>query len=242
MLGTRPAANTPTAQGNSVSGKISWFGGPNDKTSGHWTASGEPVSRPGIAIYNTATLKGYWLLKGPSSNLWIVKQTDIGPAPWTGRTIDYTYTLVKVMGYTEQNFPTDASAEAVYLGRTIDNVNGNIEAALKQLGEYGALGTFLSGGDGPKYPWGAPRSTLTAAETAKLTANGYLKVRSGDNATSPFFGFGPNTQGTIFGGPNNNYVQSLSDFFKNFSLVNALKILGGGILLLLGIYIMIKGK
>ena len=105
-----------------ITGKISWFGGPQDKTTGPTTASGAPTSTPGIAVYNQSTLGGYWLLRMPNGHGVVVKQTDIGPAPSTGRTFDFTYSLLPLLGYNTSNFPTNQSVRGVYLGKTIQDV------------------------------------------------------------------------------------------------------------------------
>ena len=100
----------------SLTGKISWFGGPNDPSAGSMTASGAPISEPGIAVYNRQTLGGYWQVTMPNGHQAVLKQTDIGPAPWTGRKVDFTYSALPQLGYSEQNFPTDATISATYLG------------------------------------------------------------------------------------------------------------------------------
>lgn len=220
-----------------VEGKISWFGGPGDPTSGPTTASGLPVAVPGIAIYDPGTLGNFWLLKGPGSFLAIVEQTDLGPAPWTGRKIDYTYTLVKLAGYTTSNFPTDSTARAVNLGKGVDEANANIASAANLIGAVGIVDSKYV-----VFNNNLGRTVLSPSAYASLAAKRYLILTKAGpaSAPSPFFGFGPDTTGTVFGGPTNNWVKSVSDFFKNFSLGNLLKIVGGGILLLLGIYILIK--
>ena len=111
--------STPIRPGTTVTGKVSWFGGPGDPSSGPTTASGLPVSVPGIALYNRATLGGYWRVTTADGRTAIVKQTDLGPAPWTGRSIDFTYTSLPRFGYTTGNFPTDSIAHATYLGKTL---------------------------------------------------------------------------------------------------------------------------
>lgn len=118
----------------SQTGKISWFGGPQDPTSGPTTASGAPVTNPGIAVYNQATLGGWWLIKMPNGLLTFIKQTDIGPAPSTGRTFDFTYSALQSLGYSTSNFPTDSSVSGVYLGKTDVQVATNIVNAADSLG------------------------------------------------------------------------------------------------------------
>lgn len=108
--------------GAGQAGRISWFGGPNDATTGSTTASGAPTSTPGIAVYNRATLGGWWLIKLPNGVITLVRQTDIGPAPWTGRTFDFTYSLLHFLGYNQSNFPTNGEAQGIYLGKA-KNIN-----------------------------------------------------------------------------------------------------------------------
>jgi murein DD-endopeptidase MepM/ murein hydrolase activator NlpD len=50
-----------------------------------------------------------------------LKQTDLGPAPFTGRKIDVTYSALGKLGYNEANFPTDSQFKATYLGHTPDS-------------------------------------------------------------------------------------------------------------------------
>jgi hypothetical protein len=107
----------PTSAGQAVNGKVSWFGGPHDAETGNSkTASGASTSEPGIAIYNRATLGGYWKVTANNGKTAVLKQTDLGPAPFTGRAIDVTYSALGKFGYNEGNFPTDSQFKAVYLG------------------------------------------------------------------------------------------------------------------------------
>lgn len=103
-----------------VSGKVSWFGGPNDAETGtKLTASGAPTSTPGIAIYNRSTLGGLWRVTDPTTGKSVVlKQTDLGPSPSTGRKIDVTYSALGKFGYSEDNFPTNSTFNATYLGKS----------------------------------------------------------------------------------------------------------------------------
>jgi hypothetical protein len=107
------ASNSP---GMRKDGKISWFGGPDDPSSGPTTASGLSITYPGVAVYRDDTIGGWWRVH-MGNKTFDIQQTDKGPAPWTGRVMDFTYTAVRALGYTEQNFPTDSRISAVYLGR-----------------------------------------------------------------------------------------------------------------------------
>lgn len=115
-----------------LAGSSSWFGGPNDPTTGPKTASGAPTSQPGIAVYNRQTLGGYWAVK-MGNNIGLVKQTDIGPAPSTGRSFDYTYSLLPLFGYSQSTFPTGAQTSGVYLGQNLTDVSTHLGSALHQL-------------------------------------------------------------------------------------------------------------
>lgn len=117
-----------------LSGTISWFGGPGDKTTGPTTASGASTAVPGIAVYNRATLGGWWLLKMPNGKLTTIQQTDLGPAPSTGRKFDFTYSALGLLGYSTKNFPTNASIQGVYLGKTKPEVQKAILPAAQSLG------------------------------------------------------------------------------------------------------------
>lgn len=100
-----------------VSGRVSWFGGAGDPSDSGHTALGGTTAEPGIAIYNHKTLGGYWRVKAPNGRTAVLKQTDIGPAPWTGRKIDVTYSALGKFGFNEKNFPTDSHFQAEYLGQ-----------------------------------------------------------------------------------------------------------------------------
>lgn len=113
-----PVASRPLSPGTTLSGTASWFGGPHDPESGPTTASGKPVSAGGIAVYNEATLGGYWRVTFPNGHQAVLQQTDIGPAPWTGRLIDVSYASLSAAGYSESSFPTNGAVRAEYLGKT----------------------------------------------------------------------------------------------------------------------------
>lgn len=103
--------------GATLTGKVSWFGGAGDPTSGPTTASGKPVSSGGIAVYNQATLGGWWAVTFPNGRTVTLQQNDIGPAPWTGRVVDVEASSLGAAGYSESNFPTNSTVKAVYLGK-----------------------------------------------------------------------------------------------------------------------------
>src|SRR6185437_8366522 len=107
----------PMGSGQAVTGKVSWFGGPGDSTDSGRTALGLTTATPGIAVYNRATLGGYWRVTDTKAGRSaVLRQTDLGPAPFTGRKIDVTYSALNRFGYGEHNFPTDSTFKAEYLG------------------------------------------------------------------------------------------------------------------------------
>jgi hypothetical protein len=108
----------PGTAGTELRGRVSWFGGPNDSMAGPTTATGLPVTHPGIAVYNTATKGGWWWVRFPNGRAAILQQTDVGPAPWTHRVVDVLYSALPAIGYTEGNFPTNAEVTAHYLGKS----------------------------------------------------------------------------------------------------------------------------
>ena len=113
-----PAA--PMPPGQTLTGKVSWFGGPHDaETGSNRTATGTPSGAPGIAVYNRATLGGYWRVTAPNGKSAVLKQTDLGPAPFTGRAVDVSSGALGKLGYSEQDFPTDSQVKATFLGHSI---------------------------------------------------------------------------------------------------------------------------
>ncbi|HZD66044.1 MAG TPA: hypothetical protein VE152_08100 [Acidimicrobiales bacterium] len=114
----RGKAITP---GKILTGSGGWFGGLDDPIDPGITASGIPESQPGMATYYQSTLGGYWLVTAPNGRTVVLQQTDVGPAPWTGRAFDFTYSALPELGYTETDIPTGtAHFSALYLG---DNPN-----------------------------------------------------------------------------------------------------------------------
>lgn len=111
------------------SGKTSWFGqlGYGHYRTGYnhhrWfdsgdngrNASGLPQTVPGIALASRRTL-GHWFEVELRGKLYKVRQIDVGPARWTGRTIDVNAALADLAGYTPRNFPTDSRIRFRYLG------------------------------------------------------------------------------------------------------------------------------
>lgn len=117
-------------KGGVVSGRVSWFNGPSPTT-----ASGTPVAKPGLALnlhpgtdagWDNPTTRGWMdaaragnpvygrtMIAGHSANLPII---DLGPDGETGRAIDVTEAGVRKLGFTPDNFPTDAIGKVRILG------------------------------------------------------------------------------------------------------------------------------
>jgi murein DD-endopeptidase MepM/ murein hydrolase activator NlpD len=130
---------------NELSGKVSWFGGPNDPSSGPTTASGASVKEPGIAVYDKSTLGGYWRVTAPNGRTAVLKQTDLGPAPWTGRKVDVTYSALGQLGYNEHDFPTDSVVKASYLGKNRPATEAQIQTQQTQATRQSAIASVTGG-------------------------------------------------------------------------------------------------
>lgn len=116
--------------GQVVTGRVSWFNGPSSST-----ASGLPVSKPGLALnLNPGTDSGWnnsttdrWMalagagnpvygrttIAGKTANLPII---DKGPSGYTGRAIDVTEAGVRKLGLNPATFPTDSIGKVRILG------------------------------------------------------------------------------------------------------------------------------
>lgn len=127
-----------------ITGKTSWFGGPNDgENTG--TALGLPDTVRGLAVYNRSTLGGYWRVHWPNGRVTVERQVDIGPAPWTNRKIDFTSAAIRAAGYSEKNFPTDSQATIEYLGKDASVAQGGDTRAPAQSSSVD-LGKIFSKG------------------------------------------------------------------------------------------------
>ncbi|MDL2363087.1 MAG: hypothetical protein QFB86_01745 [Patescibacteria group bacterium] len=73
---------------------------------------------PGIAIYNSGTLGGYWQVKAPNGTEAVVQQTDLGPS--ANRSIDVNSVAARTIFHYPQgnSFPTDEGEWSMeYLGK-----------------------------------------------------------------------------------------------------------------------------
>jgi len=99
----------------SQSGKGSWYSqfsgchewvDRGDKPNSN--ALGVPDSAQGVSFYNRDTLGKWFDVRAPNGVISIEQQTDIGPAPHTGRTIDISAAAAERFGYAPDDFPTDS--------------------------------------------------------------------------------------------------------------------------------------
>lgn len=94
-------------------GKYRW----RDRHDNGRNASGLPQSTPGIALRNRKTLGHYYTLKAPNGQSLVVRHVDMGPAKWTGKSIDVNAAAAERLGYSPKNFPTGSRFTVAYMGR-----------------------------------------------------------------------------------------------------------------------------
>ncbi len=99
------APSQPPVIGASISGRMTWFGGPNDPSAQGAPASGLGWLGNGMAYYNTGSLGGHWLMRFPWGQTLSMTQIDLGPAPWTGNAFDMAYSALPNTPYSEQTWP-----------------------------------------------------------------------------------------------------------------------------------------
>jgi lysozyme len=94
------------------SGRGSWYSQFNGIY--HWRDSGDtpgssamgvPDDCQGVSFYSHVTLGKWFELHAPNGNVSVEQQTDIGPAPWTGRKIDISAVCAERIGYSPNTFP-----------------------------------------------------------------------------------------------------------------------------------------
>lgn len=108
------AAETPSPQIAMAHGRGSWFSQFNGIHNWHDSgdaagsnALGVPDYCQGISFYNGSTLGKWFEVHAPNGYVGIEQQTDVGPAPWTGRLIDISAVAAERMGYSPNTFPTN---------------------------------------------------------------------------------------------------------------------------------------
>jgi hypothetical protein len=70
-------------------------------------ALGVPDDAQGVSFYAPSTLGRWFVVRAPNGVTSTEQQTDIGPHPRTGRTIDISAVAAERFGYSPKNFPTD---------------------------------------------------------------------------------------------------------------------------------------
>lgn len=100
LFGTSPAhAQAHRQPVTSYFGPSSWYGGLCDSGDNNSSYSGLPNSEPGIALYYVRPFGAYYLLTGPNNRRVVVRHSDKGPAPSTGKLVDLNWTTAKALGY-----------------------------------------------------------------------------------------------------------------------------------------------
>lgn len=105
-----PSASAPPpavapAVGSTFTGRMTWFGGPNDPSAQGAPASGLGYLPNGMAYYNEGSLGNHWLIHFPWGQTLPMTQIDVGPAPWTGNQFDLAYSALPNTPYNESNWP-----------------------------------------------------------------------------------------------------------------------------------------
>lgn len=105
----------PQPQTFDHSGKGSWYSQFTGKY--EWADTGDapgsaalgvPDNAQGVSFYDRSTLGHWFEVRAPNGVVSIEQQTDIGPHPNTGRTIDISAAAAERFGYSPRNFPTDS--------------------------------------------------------------------------------------------------------------------------------------
>jgi hypothetical protein len=157
------------------SGKGSWYSQFQGKYS--WVDTGDtpgsnalgvPDADQGISFYNKATLGQWFELHAPNGVVSTEQQTDIGPNPNTGRTIDISAACAERIGYSPSNFPTDG----IFQWRSIPAPASVASLSpVQQAIAYAKLRGQLPVPTTPANPTGTP-AWITLGRT--FTANGGL--------------------------------------------------------------------
>lgn len=107
--GIAPTSMAPLLQSGRASvysqfvGRYHWHD-PEDAPNSN--ALGVSDSAQGISLYSHHTLGRWFLVEAPNGRRSVEQQTDIGPAPWTGKAIDISAAAAERFGYSPQDFPT----------------------------------------------------------------------------------------------------------------------------------------
>jgi LysM repeat protein len=114
--GTTSAATLAPAVGASVTGRMTWFGGPNDSGAQGAPASGLGWRSDGMSFYNYGSLGHRWQIHFPWGQTLNMTQIDIGPAPWTGNPFDIAFSALPNTPYSSSSWPNPV-VTGTYLGQ-----------------------------------------------------------------------------------------------------------------------------
>jgi LysM repeat protein len=101
--------------GSSITGRMTWFGGPNDPGAQGAPASGLGWLSDGMSYYNEGSLGGQWSIHFPWGQTLPMRQIDIGPAPWTHNAFDMAYSALPSTPYNQSTWP-NPTVTGTYLG------------------------------------------------------------------------------------------------------------------------------
>ena len=100
-----PGPAQAPALGTSITGRMTWFGGPHDPSAQGAPASGLGWRSDGMSYYNYGSLGHRWLIRFPWGQTLNMSQIDIGPAPWTGNPFDIAFSALPNTPYNWSNWP-----------------------------------------------------------------------------------------------------------------------------------------
>ncbi len=100
-----PAPTQAPAVGTTITGRMTWFGGPHDSSAQGAPASGLGWRTDGMSFYNYGSLGHQWLIRFPWGQVLNMTQIDIGPAPWTGNPFDIAFSAIPNTPYSSSNWP-----------------------------------------------------------------------------------------------------------------------------------------
>jgi LysM repeat protein len=100
-----PAPTQAPAVGTTITGRMTWFGGPHDRSAQGAPASGLGWRSDGMSFYNYGSLGHQWLIRFPWGQALNMTQIDIGPAPWTGNPFDIAFSAIPNTPYSWSNWP-----------------------------------------------------------------------------------------------------------------------------------------
>ncbi len=100
-----PAPTQAPAVGTTITGRMTWFGGPHDPSAQGAPASGLGWRSDGMSFYNYGSLGHQWQIHFPWGQVLNMTQIDIGPAPWTGNPFDIAFSAIPNTPYSSANWP-----------------------------------------------------------------------------------------------------------------------------------------